>query len=184
VATTLAIHWGEAMVRRVAPQAAAARLTAQTFIATRATPDELLGGLEAATDTLTRLYGTWKVPWGEINRFQRLSAAIEPDFDDARPSLAVPFTSGIWGSLASFGARAYGNTRKRYGSSGNSFLAAVEFGDTLRAVAVTAGGESGHPDSPHFSDQAERFVSGRLRDVYFHPWQLRGHTERVYHPGE
>jgi len=60
----------------------------------------------------------------------------------------------------------------------------VEFGDTLRAVAVTAGGESGHPDSPHFSDQAERFVSGRLRDVYFHPWQLRGHTERVYHPGE
>ena len=184
VATTLAIHWGEAMVRRVAPQAAAAGLTAQTFIATRATPDELLGGLAVATDTLTQLYGSWKVPWGEINRFQRLSGTIEPAFDDARPSLAVPFTSGIWGSLASFGARAYPNTRKRYGSGGNSFLAAVEFGDTLRAVAVTAGGASGHAGTPHFSDQAERFVSGRLRDVYFHPWQLAGHTERVYHPGE
>ena len=53
-----------------------------------------------------------------------------------------------------------------------------------RALAVTAGGESGHPASPHFDDQAERFVSGRLREVYFHPWQLTGHTERVYHPGE
>ena len=184
VATTLAVHWGEAMVRRVARAAAAERVTAQTYIATRATPDDLLGELAAATDTLTKLYGTWKAPWGEINRFQRLSSAIEPVFDDAKPSLAVPFTSGIWGSLASFGARAYPNTRKRYGSSGNSFLAAVEFGDTLRAVAVTAGGESGDPSSPHFNDQAERFVSGRLREVYFHPWQLAGHSERVYHPGE
>ena len=184
VPTTLAIHWGEAMVRRVAPLAAAERMTAQAYVAARATPRELLGGLAAAVDTLTALYGTWKTPWGDINRFQRLDDAIEPHFDDAQASLAVPFTSGIWGSLASFGARAYPGTRKRYGSSGNSFLAAVEFGDTLRAFAVTAGGESGHPGSPHFKDQAGRFVSGELREVYFYPRQLVGHTERVYRPGE
>jgi len=49
---------------------------------------------------------------------------------------------------------------------------------------VTAGGESGHPESPHFADQAQRYASGNLRDVYFYPDQLTGHTERTYHPGE
>jgi acyl-homoserine lactone acylase PvdQ len=184
VPTTLAVHWGEAMVRRVAPLATAERMTAQAYVATRATSAELLRGLVAATDTLTMLHGTWRTPWGEINRFQRLDDSIEPRFDDAWPSLPVPFTSGIWGSLASFGARSYPDTRKRYGSSGNNFLAVVEFGDTLRAWAVTAGGESGDPGSPHFGDQAERFVTGKLREVYFHPRQLDGHTERVYRPGE
>ncbi|MEQ1832657.1 MAG: penicillin acylase family protein [Candidatus Eisenbacteria bacterium] len=184
VPTTLAIHWGEAMTRRVAPLALAQKITAQAYIAERAEPTELLRGLAAAVDTLTDLYGSWRAPWGDVNRFQRLDGAIESRFEDAQPSLPVPFASGIWGSLASFGARAYPGTRKRYGSSGNSFLAAVEFGDTLRAVAVTAGGESGHADSPHFTDQAQRYIDGRLREVYFYPRQLTGHTERVYHPGQ
>ena len=103
---------------------------------------------------------------------------------DARPGIAVPFASGIWGSLAAFNSRAYPGTRRRYGTYGNSFLAAVEFGDSVRAIAVTAGGASGHADSPHFADQAERFVGGDLRPVYFYRAQLRGHTERAYHPGE
>ena len=72
-----------------------------------------------------------------------------------------------------------------YGTSGNSFVAVVEFGkDSVRAKAVTAGGESGDPQSRHFNDQAERYASGQLRDVYFYPGQLQGHTERQYHPGE
>jgi acyl-homoserine lactone acylase PvdQ len=85
--------------------------------------------------------------------------------------------------LASFSARQYPNTKKWYGNSGNSFVAVVEFGKTVRARAVTAGGESGHPSSPHFDDEAERYATGNLRDVYFYPNQLKGHTEREYHPG-
>jgi acyl-homoserine-lactone acylase len=159
-------------------------LSAQTYVATRVGADTLLDALVGAVDTLTQVFGTWKTPWGEINRFQRIDERIEPKFDDAQPSLAVPFTSGIWGSLASFGARPYAGTKRWYGSSGNSFVAAVEFGDTLRAIAVTAGGASGHRDSPHFADQAERYIGGNLREVYFNPAQLRGHTARVYHPGQ
>jgi acyl-homoserine-lactone acylase len=72
-----------------------------------------------------------------------------------------------------------------YGTYGNSFVAMVEFGkDSVRARAVTAGGESGDRRSRHFNDQAERYASGNLRPVYFYPGQLRGHTERTYHPGE
>jgi acyl-homoserine-lactone acylase len=184
VPTTLAVTWGQAVVSRVAAEASAAHLSAQTYVARRASPGELLGSLAAASDSLTAAFGTWKTPWGEINRFQRWNDEIRPRFDDARGSIPVPFTSGIWGSLASFGARAWPGTRKLYGTSGNSFVAVVEFGDSLRAMAVTAGGESGHPDSPHFNDQAGRYASGNLREVYFYPAQLEGHTERAYHPGE
>jgi acyl-homoserine-lactone acylase len=95
----------------------------------------------------------------------------------------VGFTSAVWGSIASFGARAYPGTKRWYGTSGNSFVAAVEFGDKVRARAVTAGGESGHPSSPHFNDEAERYSTGKLREVYFYRDQLKGHTEREYQPG-
>jgi acyl-homoserine-lactone acylase len=96
----------------------------------------------------------------------------------------VPFTSARWGSLASFGARPYENTKKWYGSSGNSFIAVVEFGDSVRAHAVTAGGESGHLDSPHFNDQATHYAMGALRDVYFYRKDVEAHTEHSYRPGE
>jgi acyl-homoserine-lactone acylase len=183
-ATTLAVWWGQVVTQRVAAEALAAHVSAQTYVATRATPDELLGSLAAASDSLTATFGSWKQPWGEVNRFQRFNDDILSRFDDAQPSIPVPFTSGIWGSLASFGAPPSPGNRKRYGTSGNSFVAVVEFGDSVRARAVTAGGESGHPDSPHFQDQAERYASGNLRKVYFYPAQLKGHTEREYHPGE
>ena len=96
----------------------------------------------------------------------------------------MPFTSARWGSLASFGARAYSNTKKWYGTSGNSFIAVVEFGDSVRARAITAGGESGHIDSPHFTDQAAAFAMGALRDVYFYRNAVEAHMERRYHPGQ
>ncbi len=105
-------------------------------------------------------------------------------FNDSAPSNPVPFTSARWGSLASFVARPYPGTRRWNGTSGNSFVAVVEFGDSVRARAVTAGGESGHPGSPHFNDQATRYAAGNLREVYFYPNQLKGHTERVYRPGQ
>jgi acyl-homoserine lactone acylase PvdQ len=133
---------------------------------------------------LERDFGTWKTPWGDINRFQRLDDAIAPHFDDKAPSIPVGFPSATWGSLASFGARAYPGTKKWYGSSGNSFVAVVEFGKTVRAKAVTAGGESGNPGSPHFNDEAQRYATGALRDVYYYRADLKGHTQREYHPGE
>ncbi len=128
-------------------------------------------------------HGTWKMAWGSVNRFQRLDGAIAPSFDDAAPSLPVAFPSARWGSLASFGARAYKNTKKLYGSSGNSFVAVVEFGDRVRARAVSAGGQSGDPASRHFNDQALRYRTGDLRPVYFYRSDLEGHVEREYHPG-
>jgi acyl-homoserine-lactone acylase len=179
VPTSLAIFWGEDVQRRIRRTG----LAAADYIAGQATAEQLLQSLSAASDKLTADFGTWKTPWGEINRFQRLTADIVHPFTDAGPSIPVGFTSAVWGSLASFGARPYKGSKKIYGTSGNSFVAVVEFGKTVRAKAVTAGGESGNPSSPHFNDQAKRYSTGDLRDVYFYPAQLKGHTERVYRPG-
>jgi len=145
--------------------------------------DQLLAALVSASDQLTRDFGAWKTPWGDINRFQRLNDDIVPHFDDKGASIPVGFPSATWGSLASFGARVYPGTKKWYGTSGNSFVAVVEFGKTVRAKAVTAGGESGDPASPHFNDEAQRYATGALRDVYYYRSQLQGHTQREYHPG-
>ena len=183
IPTTLAVHWGELMVRRVTRDARGARVPVQAWIATRVPPRDLLAGLAAASDSIAAAFGTWRTPWGEVNRFQRIHPGITPRFDDTQPSLAVPFTSGTWGSLAAFNARRYPGTRRWYGNSGNSFVAVVEFADSVRAMAVTAGGASGHPDSPHFDDQMERFVGGDLREVYFWPSQRVGHVVREYRPG-
>ncbi|HJT16432.1 MAG TPA: penicillin acylase family protein, partial [Thermoanaerobaculia bacterium] len=143
---------------------------------------ERLQSLAAASERLERDFGSWKTAWGDINRFQRYNDDIESHFDDSKPSIPVPFTYSRWGSLASFSARPYPNTKKWYGTSGNSFVAVVEFGPRIHARAVTAGGESGNPSSPHFNDEAGRYASGDLREVYFYRDQLKGHTSRTYRP--
>jgi acyl-homoserine lactone acylase PvdQ len=183
VATSLAVFWADGLARRSAQAARTAQQPLDEYVADHATPAQLLGALAGATDSIAAGFGTWRTPWGDINRFQRLTGDIEQPFNDAAPSIPVGFTSGNWGSLASFGARAYPGTRKWYGANGNSFVAVVEFGDSVRARAVTAGGESGHAGTPHFNDQAERYAAGNLREVYFYRPQLQGHTEREYHPG-
>jgi acyl-homoserine-lactone acylase len=184
VPTSLAVFWADTLQQRIAAAATRARMTSHEYAITRATAQERLEALAAASDRLAADFGSWKTPWGDINRFQRLTGDIVQPFNDSGPSLPVGFTSARWGSLASFGARTWPGTRKMYGTSGNSFVAVVEFGDSVRARAVTAGGESGNPASSHFNDQAERYSKGDLRDVYFYPSQLKGHSERAYRPGE
>ena len=182
--TSLAVFWGDTLWDEVSKADTAEGLSIYDRMAEKAGAKARLNALVEASDRLTRDFGSWGVPWGEINRFQRINGDIVQKFDDSKPSIPVPFTSSRWGSLASFGAHRWPGTKRYYGTSGNSFVAAVEFGPKVHARAITAGGESGHPDSPHFNDEAERYTTGNLRTVYFWPEQLKGHTERTYHPGQ
>jgi acyl-homoserine lactone acylase PvdQ len=191
VATSLAIFWGREIAKAPISNEVYTASNENGFVAPSVPDDVALKALVTASDKLTADFGSWQTPWGEINRYQRLTGDMVQRFDDARPSTPVGFTYSMWGSLASFGARPYTaeetgratGTKKWYGTGGNSFVAVVEFGDKVHARAVTAGGESGHPQSPHFKDQVERYSTGNLREVYFYRDQLKGHTEREYHPG-
>ena len=182
-ATTLAIFWGQEVTNTSLFGSRHAAADQDEFLAPTFADDVALKALVTVSDKLTAAFGSWHVEWGVVNRYQRLTGDIVQPFNDAQPSTPVGFTSSNWGSLAAFGARPYPGTKKWYGTSGNSFVAVVEFGEKVRARAVTAGGESGDPASRHFNDQVERYSTGNLREVYFYRDQLQGHTEREYHPG-
>jgi acyl-homoserine lactone acylase PvdQ len=183
VATSVAVFWGEEARRLAMPAARREGMLVEEYLGTKAPPALMLEALAAAMVKLERTSGSWKTPWGEINRFQRLTGDIVHPFDDAKASVPVGFTSAIWGSLASFGARPQAGTKKWYGTSGNSFGAVVEFGKKLRAIAISAGGESGDPKSKHFNDQQDRYAKGALREVYFYPAAVKANSEREYRPG-
>ena len=184
-ATSLAVHWGEALwLATVPPRGSVVTGLDRYRLMTDAPAAVQLAALAKAIDRLTADFGGWQVPWGEINRFQRISPAITARFSDGQDSVPVPFTSAQWGSLASFGTRTPPGEKRRYGTLGNSFVAIVEFGPRVRAIAVSAGGESGDPKSRHFNDQAERYAAGDLRPVYFYTEDLNDHIERRYHPGK
>ncbi|SFW54766.1 penicillin acylase family protein [Luteibacter sp. UNCMF366Tsu5.1] len=180
--TSLAVFWGDILWDKASKLDTAEGLSIYDVMAEKAGPNARLDALAEAADRLEQDFGSWGVPWGEVNRFQRVDGAIKQAFDDAKPSIPVPFTSSRWGSLASFGAHRWPGTKRYYGTSGNSFVAVVEFGDKVHARAITAGGESGDPASKHFNDEAERYTTGNLREVYFWPEELKGHVERSYHP--
>ena len=143
--------------------------------------------LEVFRATLQQLeedFGTWNLPWGEVNRFQRLSGDIDASFDDGAPSIPVGLTTGRWGALAAYGMRGQHDVKKIYGTRGNSFVAAVEFGERLKAKSLLAGGQSNDPNSPHFYDQAQRYADGEFKDVFFYPEDVEKAAEKKYAPGE
>ena len=184
VPTSLAVYWGQEMVAHAAPRARAAGVPSVDYITTSLTPDERLAALQRASDKLARDFGTWQTPWGEINRFQRISGDVDQQYDDSKPSYPVAFTSAHWGSLASFGMVAKQKTKRIYGDRGNSFVAAVEFGPKVRAKSILAGGQSGNPASPHFADQAEMYSRGEFKDVLFYKEDIEKGLERKYRPGQ
>ncbi len=182
VATAVAIFWGQEMLEHKGPEARDADEPVYDYLVGHLTAPERLEGLTAAVAKLQRDFGRWQMPWGEINRYQRLTDDIVQPVDDAKPSLPVGFAASNWGALASFDASYPRTTKKIYGSVGNSFVAAVEFGPTVHAKAIMSGGESGDPQSPHFTDQAQMFTQGVLRDVLFSREDVAAHAERSYHP--
>jgi len=139
---------------------------------------------QEALSVLQNDFGTWKMPWGEVNRYQRLNGDIRQAFDDEKPSIPIGFASGRWGALAAYGARYDNNTKKIYGTRGNSFVAAVEFGDKVKAKTMLAGGQSGDPDSPHFNDQAQRYADKEFKDAAFYKEDVLKRAEVSYSPGE
>jgi len=182
VPTAVAIFWGQELIERKGAEARDADEPVYDYLTDKLTDAERVNALSAALRKLQRDFGRWQTPWGEINRFQRLTDDVVQPFDDAKPSLPVGFAPAQWGALASFDSTKPRKTKRIYGSVGNSFVAAVDFGPILHAKALMSGGESGDPASEHFTDQALMFSQGHFRDVLFYPDDVRAHAERSYHP--
>ncbi len=184
VPAALAILWGQDLLAKVSDPARTKGVPVLDFMAQDTTAPQRLEALARVCERLTRDFGTWKTAWGEINRFQRLSGAVEGVYDDTKPSLPIGFAPSVWGSLPAFSpAPGAMKTKKIYGAVGNSFEAVVEFGPRVKAKSILAGGESGDPASPHFKDQAERYAKTQFKDVLYYREDIERHAERTYHPG-
>lgn len=184
VAMTLAHFYGVAMLEHPALPRDLSPLAQVEWAGRDSRAADRLAAFAATMAKLQADFGTWGVPWSEVNRYQRLDGAIEQRYDDAQGSLPVPMASGNWGALAAFGALPGEGTKRIYGRKGNSFVAVVEFGPRMQAKSLLAGGQSGDPDSKHFADQAGRYAARQFKDVAFYRDDVERRALRRYHPGE
>jgi acyl-homoserine lactone acylase PvdQ len=190
VATTLAIEWGQKLMPHITQfnEDEKYKYTDQVAktnrFASLAKPADLLQPLLLVIQELKNNFGNWKIEWGSINRFQRISSNIDDSFDDNKESIPVGFASSAWGMLPSYTSKTFPGTKKRYGVNGNSFICAVEFGKKIKARSLLAGGESGDANSKHFFDQGLMYSKGEFKDVLFYKEEVLQHAEKTYHPGE
>ena len=188
VATTLAIEWAgklsTTLQKLYIDEGEDDQVANVKKFAVSATVEQVLPPLLTVVNDLKKKFGKWQMPWGEINRYQRISSDIQQKYDDSQPSVPVGFASALWGMLPSYNSRYYPTTQKRYGVSGNSFICAVEFGPKIKAKSLLAGGESGDPSSKHFNDQLEMYTKGKFKDVLFYKEDVLKNAERTYRPGE
>lgn len=162
VATTLFVRWAEALARGSGSDEAG-RVSA----------------LERVVAALEDDWGTWEVPWGELNRLQRPDAAGREPFSDELPSLAVAGAPGWLGSVFTFHTRTAPDGKRGYGVHGNSFVKVIEFTPRPRARSLWVFGQSARPESPHYFDQAELYSQRRFKVAWFARSEVEANTQRT-----
>ena len=185
IATSIAIEWATQWATQIPPASTEEEGTQLVNkykrMLNEVSNEKKLAILDAALAQLEKLYGTWEMPWGEINRYQRVNPGSK--FDDNTKSIAVAQTSSKWGQLPAFESKLMEGTQKRYGYSGNSFVAAVSFGKKLEAKTIITGGQSRFADNAHFTDQAQRYIDGNFKTIHFYKEDVLKHAVTSYKPG-
>ena len=183
--STIAIFWAYSILSQkilVPDEIKNDQLKSASWIVRNTSSSNRLKILSDIINELQKAFHTWKIPWGDLNRFQRVSGSMRPEFDNTKQDFPVGLASAALGSLPSYETVWYKG--KQYGVAGNSFVAAVSFGPKIRAKSISTGGKSFSPSSKHFTDQVQRFISGELKNVYFYKEDVTKHAEKIYHPGK
>lgn len=133
--------------------------------------------LRRGMEDLLEVHGELDAVFGDVFRAGRL------DFND---DVSYPVGGGSLRSEGMATLRAIGFTPPRedgtrWGRSGQTSTQVVILSDPIQSYTQPPLGQSDHPDSPHFRDQAEKLLSeGRLKPSWFHKADLLdGHVESV-----
>jgi acyl-homoserine-lactone acylase len=138
---------------------------------------------EAAVDALRREHDTVAVPWGGLNRLQRVHTSGAEPFSSEAPSMPVPGAPGWTGTIFRFEAQPAGTGLHRYGVSGHTWVSVVELAPTIRSHAIVQFGQSADPASAHFLDQAPLYARGELKRAWFTREEVAAGARHAYHPG-
>jgi acyl-homoserine-lactone acylase len=117
--------------------------------------------VETAARNVEARYGALDVPWGEVHRFRRGEADLPANgFHDPYGVFRM-----AWFAEADDGRLAV--------TGGDTYVAAIEFSEPVRAMAVLGYGNSSQPGSPHLADQLQFLARKELRPV----WRTREEIE-------
>ena len=183
IAMTLAHFYGIDSVATGSAPTSLSQMERVNFYGGESPPSDRLAVFANTVAMLEQDFDTWEVPWGEVNRFQRLSGDIDLEFDDAQPSVPMGMGNSDWGALADFGASRQEGTKKLYGVNGNSFAAVVEFGERVRARSILVGGQSNDPASGHFTDQVPLYANADWKEVAYYREDVEQRATERYAPG-
>ena len=112
VETSLAHHFGNELFKYLPPRGSVDPYDTYEYAEKQISGDDYLSALKTAIAKMEVDFGSWKVAWGDMNRFQRNDGNIRQTFDDNKPSYPVQLGSGRWGALASVGTRQHDGTKK------------------------------------------------------------------------
>jgi acyl-homoserine-lactone acylase len=190
IATTLSVLWVEKVLqynlsklkRPITNEINYPLTNGSTISLDSISPSMQIAFLDSVINDLHKDWGTWQIPWGKINRFQRNPNGVEPS--DSLFSLAVTATPSFMGSLNAYTSKKSKNSKARYGTTGNTFVAVISFGPKLTAKSIFTGGSSTNPNSKHFTDQANGYINHQFKNVNFYKSDVLKNKEISYHPGE
>lgn len=116
-----------------------------------ADPQSAVATLEAVAAEMEKTYGTIDVPWGDVFRLSYGNIDL--------PGNGGPDPLGIFRNLY-FSPQSDGKFKSELG---DSYVAAIEFSNPVRAMALTSYGNATQPKSPHVGDQLKMFAEKKLR---------------------
>jgi acyl-homoserine-lactone acylase len=137
----------------------------------RTTPDGLadpkgaVAKLEAAAAKVEKAYGALDVPWGDVFRLRYGNVDLPGNGGYAK--------LGIFRVLT-FAPASEGRFQPVHG---DSYVAAIEFSQPVRAMALTSYGNATQPGSPHVGDQLQMFAKKQLRPVWRTRQDILAHLE-------
>ena len=131
--------------------------------------EQYVEALRKATKHMKKHFGSLRVPLGDVQKHVRGNKVI-----------------GVGGApdvLAAMMSRPYKNGMLKT-AVGDSYIILVDF-DTEgnpKIETVNAFGASTRPDSPHYNDQMELWVTQKTKSMTLNKEEVYKNAERVYHP--
>ncbi|MGB5962942.1 MAG: acylase [Coleofasciculaceae cyanobacterium] len=121
--------------------------------------------LEAAATTVKLLYGTLDVPWGQVARLRYGQQDL--------PVSGGPGLLGIFRVIDLIPSK----DAKFQQVAGDSYIAAIEFSNPLKAQVLMTYGNATQPGSPHIGDQLPLYTRNQLRQAWRTRQEIEAHLE-------